>query len=260
MRLALPLLATLLCLHATAQTNPDQDPNGGQAGLAGQVGVVDDNDPFKPNAFSGSFRMEMHLFKDGMEVPEGPGNIHFWSSPDMTLMSMAAQHTGTGPTTDMKVLTDFRGKWTYFLMTDPKGNKTAMKSRKKKFITNAAGTGQQGRSTVTKETKMIDGHTCTKVIGTTEEGTWTGWVAKDIAVPFSDIARSLNRGASAQGGLDWDGLSGFPLEFEMTDKDGNKTMACFVKDLRIGEVDPSVFSIAGFKVMEVPGIQRMPGE
>ncbi|MBP8824398.1 MAG: DUF4412 domain-containing protein [Flavobacteriales bacterium] len=256
MRLALPLLATLLCLHATAQTNPEQDPAGGLAGMAGQVEVVDDNDPFQPNAFSGSFRMEMHLFKDGMEVPEGPGNIHFWSSPEMTLMSMAAQHPSTGPTTDMKVLTDFKGKWTYFLMTDPKGTKTAMKSRKKKFITNAGGTSPQGRFTVTKETRIIDGHSCTKVIGTTEDGTWTGWVAKDIAVPFSDLAPSLNRGASAQGGQDWEGLPGFPLEFEMSDKEGRKTMECFVKDLWTGDVDPSVFSMAGFKVMEVPGIQR----
>lgn len=258
MRFTIPFAAALLALPAAAQSDALQHQPDGitTSNNVAPVRVEDDNDPFKPNAFTGSFRMEMHRFADGVEDANGPVNMHYWSSPDMTLMQMAAPTAKGGAQTDMKILTDLKGKWTYFLMTDPRGNKTAMKSRKKKVIVDGEEAEGHREFTVTKETKMIDGHKCTKVVGTTEDGTWTGWVAKDIAVPFGDVANSMSRSAMQRGHQDWEGLSGFPLEFETADKDGKKTMQAFVKDLQVGEVDPSVFSIADYKVMEVPGIQR----
>ncbi len=267
MRFALPLATALLTLPALAQSDAPQhqysSTDRAAAGtMLGQVKVEDDNDPFVPNAFIGSFRMEMHRLKDGKEAPEGPMDMHYWSSPDMNLISMASEKAKQGAATDLKVLTDLKGKWTYMLMTDPRGTKTAMKSRKKKYImdTTEQSGHQPGKFTVTNETKIIDGHKCTKVVSTTEEGTWTGWVAKDIAIPFGDIANNMTRGAMQRNRQNWDGLGGFPLEFEMADKSGNKTMQVFVKDLQVGAVDPGIFSITDYKVMEIPGIQRAAGE
>lgn len=266
MRTLLPFAASLLCMTATAQNDAQQHPADNldrmpSNGTIGQVKMEDDNDPFKPNSFVGSFRMEVHMFKDGAEVAGEPMDMHYWSNPDMTLMSMAAPNTHGKPGTEMKMLTDLKGKWNYLLMTDPKGNKTAMKSRKQKYTFDAPGKDpKHGDFTVTKETKMIDGHKCTKVVGKMEDGTWTGWVAKDIAVPFADIASTMSRSAVQRDRQNWEGLTGFPLEYNVTDKDGKKVSEVFVKDLQSGEVDPSVFSITDYKIMEIPGIQRPEGK
>jgi hypothetical protein len=266
MRLLLPFAASLLCMPAIAQHDAhEHQPETiydrlSTSGNVGQVKVEDDNDPYKPNAFVGSFRMEMHRYSEGVEDRSGPADMHYWSSPDMTLISMAREGAKGGPGTDIKILTDLKNKWNYFLMTDPKGNKTAMKSPKKKFIypETESNKGHNANFTVTNVTKVIDGHTCTKVISKSDEGTWTGWVAKDIPLSYSDIASNMSRRAVENGRQDWEGLQGFPLEFEMTDENGKRTMQVFVKDLHVGAVDPGLFSISGYKVMEVPGMQRTP--
>lgn len=261
MRLMLPLVASLLCLPAAAQSDaPHNQPVNHKEGVAttgnvGQVKVEDDNDPFTPNAFVGSFRMEMHNFKNGVEDKDGPMNMHYWSSPDMTLIGMADISAKAGSGTEMKVLTDLKGKWTYMLMKDPRGNKTAMKSRKKKVtFTDDRNEQENGKFTVTDETKMIDGHLCKKVVGTTDDGTWTGWVAQDIAVPFTDIANSMTASSMRKKRQNWQGLQGFPLEFETMDKNGKDKTVVYVKDLQVGKVDPGVFSISDYKVMEIPGV------
>ena len=257
MHLLLPLAAALTSLSVMGQTDDGQHPPRlPGSGNMGQIKMEDDKDPFKPNAFVGSFRMEMHFFQQGTEDPNGPANMQYWSSTDMSLVGMTPERSNGTAGTDLKLLTDHKGKWSYILMTDPKGNKTAMKSPKKKYI--LADDGRQelaAKIQVTKETKVIDGHTCTKVIATLEEGTWTGWVTKDIAVPFSDIAGTMSRNALARGSGNWDGIPGFPLEYEMADTEGRKTIHAYVRDLHVGEVDPQVFSISGYKVMEVPGMQ-----
>lgn len=257
MRFALPLIAALLTIPAASQSSiqdkimeslqKNKDPKG--SGVE-DVKVEDDNDPFVPNAFVGSFRMEMHQFVKDVESKDSPTNMRYWSSPDMTLIGISPEGTKG---TEMKMLTDLKGKWSYILMTDDKGKKTAMKSRKKK-ITFTAAEDNDTKFTVTNETKVIDGHTCTKVIGTTEDGTWTGWVAKDLAIPFGDIANSMNRSAMQKKKQDWAGIQGFPLEYETVDKNGKDRMVVYVKDLQIGTVDPSVFSISDYKVMEIPGM------
>lgn len=257
--LLLPALV-ILAIPGFAQTEAPPASTGAP-GSAGRIQVVDDKDPFEPNAFTGSFRMEMHGYKNEVEEANGPVNMHYWSSPEMSLVGMAADNMHNGPGTDLKFLTDHKNKWSYILMTDPKGNKTAMKSPKKKYIVDADEKKKQAANiTVTKETKVIDGYTCTKVIATLEEGTWTGWVTRDIAVPFSDIASTMSRNAMARGSRDWEGLTGFPLEFEMASPDGKKTMHAFVKDLHVGDVDPGVFSITGYKVMEMPGMMPPLGD
>jgi hypothetical protein len=105
---------------------------------------------------------------------------------------------------------------------------------------------------VTKETKVIDGHACTKVIGTSKEGTWTAWVAKDIDVNLSDIM-GAGPGRSKES-RDWKDVKGFPLEMTMTDKDGHTNMVMHIRDFKVGSVDPSVFSMDGYQVMEIPGM------
>ncbi|HEX2618395.1 MAG TPA: hypothetical protein VHL57_12685, partial [Flavobacteriales bacterium] len=84
MRLSLLTLGLLLSSAGLfAQTNMDQMVQERMAQRGG-MRMEDDNDPFVPNTFIGSFRMEMHHVKDGVEQKEAT-DLFYWSSADKTL-------------------------------------------------------------------------------------------------------------------------------------------------------------------------------
>ncbi|MBL0126632.1 MAG: DUF4412 domain-containing protein [Flavobacteriales bacterium] len=262
MRTTFSLIAILALFTATAQVDINkmiqermQQQQSGQPGQPVGGSMVDDNDPFVPNTFIGSFRMEMHFFKDGAEQKGSPNNMYYSSNEGMTLMhSSAAERPGQ----EMKILTDLKGKWTYTLMTDGKGKKTAMKSRKQKFVVaeDPSGTKKEPKITVTKEAREINGHTCTKVIVESEDGTWTGWMAKDVKAPFHDMARNTGQGKKRQGEGVPDGVDGMPMEFEWISADATQRMVSYVRDLVVGKVDESAFSMDGYEVMDMSGYGR----
>ena len=248
MRTPLLLLALTTINVLTAQVNI-----GGmmpKPGSSKGVSVEDDNDPFVPNTFIGSFRMENHLFKNGEEEKDSPTNMRYWSTPERT-MTKVEMPDAKGQ--DMRMLTDLKGKWQYMMMVDEKGKKTAMKSKKKKITMRDDGKKPAPEVTVTDETKVIDGHTCTKVIVKSTDGTWTGWVAKDMPAPFQDMMRNVKTGDPGMTKR-MSEVQGFPLEFEWADANGKDRMVCYMKDVVIGAVDESVFSLDGYEVTEMPSM------
>jgi hypothetical protein len=246
MRTFLSILSTSLVLCTTAQVDVNQLM---QQHMGGGAKIEDDNSPFVPNEFVGSFRMEMHMFDGATEKKNSPTNMRYWSTEDKTLNKMEMpEEKGR----DMRIMTDLKGKWQYTLMTDEKGKKTAMKSKKKKVTMAEEKATKEPEITVTNETKTIEGHVCTKTIVKTEDGTWTGWVAKDIKAPFGDMARSVGHRGDDKMMKSYNGMPGFPLEFEWVDAKGTDRMVCYMKDLKVGPVDESVFSLDGYEVMEMP--------
>lgn len=247
---SLPVLGFILlapALHAQVDMNAILQ----QQGL--NMRMEDDNDPFVPNTFTGSFRMETHLFENGAEKKDSPMNMRYWSSPEMSMVQMALPGQ---PGDGMKLLTDHKGKWQYMLMSDASGKRMAMKSKKKKMVM----TGQaqdapnpEVKVTVTKETKTIDGHLCTKVIGTSTKGTWTGWVAMKLTSPMKDLAKNVRMGdqdVAAEVGK----LNGFPLEYEWLSADGKERVVCNVRELSIAAVEASTFRLDGYEVVVIPGM------
>ncbi|HRH37138.1 MAG TPA: DUF4412 domain-containing protein [Flavobacteriales bacterium] len=272
MRLPITLFSSLALLVANAQVDINKimqermqqhgaaggqgDPGHGQGNGTGNGGVrmQDDNDPFVPNEFIGSFRMEMHHYKADVEEKNSPTNMRYWSTTDMTLNHMELPER-KGQT--MKMLTDLKGKWSYMLVDDGKGKRTAMKSHKKKVVMEERkGEHKEPTINVTSETKVIEGHTCTKVIVMNEDGTWTGWVAKDVKAPFAEMMRANGQRGSDSHMKAMNGLQGMPLEFEWAPTDGKSRMVCYIKDLVVGKVDASVFSLDGYEVMEMPSFGR----
>ena len=258
MRTILTLLASIALLSTSAQVDINKmmqermarQGQDGSKGAGGSTTMVDDTDPFVPNEFIGSFRMEMHSYTGTTEEKNSPMNVRYWSSADMTLNAVQMpEQRGQ----QMRMLTDLKGKWSYMLMTDEKGKKTAMKSPKKKVVGAGTASGKQDPViTMTKETKMIEGHTCTKVIVVSEDGTWTGWVAEDVKAPFTDMTRSMQQRGDQSHVNAMRSVQGMPLEFEWVPTDGKSRMVCYVKELEAGKVDTSVFSLDGYEVMEMP--------
>lgn len=240
-----------IALVASAATSAQIDISKIMAGQG--MKMEDDKSPFVPNSFVGSFRMEMHMYRNGVEEKHSPTNMRYWSSTDMTLYQMVVPEGGKGQ--DMKVLTDLKGKWQYMLVSDEKGRRTAMKSRKQAVTMEGRTDAQMPEITVTNETRTIDGHVCTKVVARSTEGTWTGWVAKDVQAPFEDMARSIKQGGNRMAQVHNE-VGGMPLEYEFLNAAGDEKLQCFFKDLKVGAPDAALFSLEGYQVTEMPSFSR----
>ncbi|MBL7944453.1 MAG: DUF4412 domain-containing protein [Flavobacteriales bacterium] len=214
----------------------------------GGMQLVPDTDPFTPNSFIGSFTMEMHLFENGKEQQHSPVNTTIHSSAEKIAIegrSSAAKET-------MRMIIDQKEKWQYVLMDDGAGTRMAMKTRKMKVVDDTPDAHIAGDVQMTDETKTIDGHVCKKMIAKDEEGTWVGWMAQDIDVPFHSF---MNNVANTGGDIHDDalvGVHGFPLEYEWTSTDGKERVQCTIRELKQGTVDEKAFSLEGYQVMEIP--------
>ncbi|MBV6405180.1 MAG: DUF4412 domain-containing protein [Flavobacteriales bacterium] len=243
---SLPALVLVTCCLGQA-------PSGmpGTFALGEGITVVDDNDPFVPNSFIGSFRMETHQFRSGAEQERSPMTLRYWSSADKALTEASSPGAPA-----MRMLVDLKGKWQYMLMPESQGARMAMKMRKKKVVMTAQnGTADTPTVEVTNETRTIDGHRCVKVVARSSEGVWTGWVAQDLPAPFADLQRVAGTG-DPRLTQRTAGVKGFPLEFEWVDANGTDRMVCKVHDLVAGTVDEARFSLDGYQVMELPGMGR----
>lgn len=214
------------------------------------VKVEDDDGLFVPNSFVGRFTMEMQSWENGKPGSDKPMVVNMSNSADKSLMAFS-----TDEGMNMKMLTDLKGKWTYLLIDNPEGGKMAMKSHKKKvtYTGKEAEAKDDWKVTLTQETKTIDGHVCTKVIGTGEEGTWTAWVAKDLKIDFGNVMGTMG---TREDEPIWKEVNGFPLEMEMKDEKGQTMMQMHMKDIRNGPVDDAVFSLEGYQVMEMPSMGK----
>jgi hypothetical protein len=238
--------------HIAAQAALAQMPPGlpGTFSPGEGITVVDDTDPFTPNSFIGSFRMETRLYHNNVEERTSPTTLRYWSSADQVLTEAASPGNPA-----MRSLVDLKGKWQYMLMPEGQGSRMAMKMRKKKVVLADPGQGEEPRVEITSETRTIDGHPCVKVIARSADGVWTGWVARDLRAPFADLQRVVGTG-DPRLTQSMSEVQGFPLEFEWIDANGVDRVTCTVHDLVIGTVDAGVFSLDGYQVMELPGMGR----
>lgn len=262
MRSLLPLIGLLIAAPSQGQLDIQQrlkerlqknQTEKAASPATTQVKVEADDTPFTPNTFIGSFRMVVHTYTKGKEDKDSPMELSFWSSADKTLMQASDPQAKSGG--DVKMLTDHKGKWTYMLVTDERGSKTGMKMPKQKItvLDDDEDEGDGAKINVTSETRMIEGHSCTKVIVTDEDGVTTAWVAQDLGVSFADLfGAQMNQGNMRGKKPTPEGFDGFPLEFETVSHDGKERSKGSIHDLQIGKVDGSVFSTDGYEIMELP--------
>lgn len=219
-----------------------------------KISIEDDRDAYVPNEFVGSFTMEMHTFKKGVEEKDSPMNVHFWSKEDMILMQPEVEKKGG----EMKILTDLKNKYQYTLMTDEDGERTGIRQPKKKItVENEDEKGEDMNVKKTDATRTIEGHLCHEYVGSNSDGKWTAWVADDIEAPFQQMIQNMSgvAGSKKEPAAEVP-EDAFPLESTWESADGKEKMVMYVKDLKVGSVDESVFDISGYEIMEMPS---MPG-
>lgn len=242
----LPLAAGALLLATTTTAQVDMNAILQQSGS--NMRMEPDTDPFVPNAFVGSFTMDMHFFENGKESKNSPmiSTIHSSES------KLAFDSKPPEMKESVRMIIDQKEKMQYMLMDDGKGNKMAMKTRKMKVTGMEESNRNAADIQVTDETKTIDGHVCKKMIAKDEDGTWTGWMAQDIEMPFHSVMRDM-RGKGAEMHDDaLAGVHGFPLEYEWVSNDGKERVTCRIRDLKLGTVDEGAFSMKGYQLMEMP--------
>lgn len=244
----LPILSAGCMLTASAQV----DINALLQQQGSNVRMVPDTDPYTPNSFVGSFNTEMHFFEGTTESKHSPTNMTIHSSAEKLLIEAAMP----GTTEKMRFLIDQKGKWQYMLMDSGKGGRMALKSAKMKVVGDEKEAKNAADVLVTDETKTIDGHPCKKMIAKTEDGTWTGWLAQDIDVPFHSFMRDVQRTGADLHADALTGVHGFPLEYEFVSTDGKERVQCFIRDLKLGVPDAKVFALDGYQVVEMPTMGR----
>ncbi|HMU12854.1 MAG: DUF4412 domain-containing protein [Bacteroidetes bacterium] len=202
----------------------------------------------EPNAFIGSFRMEIHLFKNGKEEEHSPLNMRYWSTSDKLLYEMVLP----GEQQRMRMLTDLRDNHAYTLVDQGDGGRVAMRMKRPGIPVKEESTSEKPKITMTRETRVIEGQTCTKVIAESEEGIWTGWVAMGLKSAFFDMARGMDEQSAQKFKHVGSGITGFPLEYEWVPTTGDERVICTVKDLKPGPVDEKLFDLSGYQVMDMP--------
>lgn len=215
-----------------------------------QVSITENTDPFVPLDFTGTFNMEMHSFKNGKAEKDSPATIR---------MSMTSDRMAMIPTTakgkeEVRIFFDLKNKHSYTLMTDDKGNRSGFKTKMMKFSGGTDGSDTKSDSDAkmvrTGETKMIEGHTCTKYTYTSAEGNGTAWIAEDIKF---DIMQTFAQMSGSAPNKDWQKVpySGLMMENNWNSADGKERVDMYIRDLQVGKVDEAMFSTAGYNLQDM---------
>jgi hypothetical protein len=254
-------LALALTLGTQAQSlqdimNKAMQQQGQQPAGETKVTIEENKDPFTPLTFTGSYRMEVHTFKNCKEEKDSPNNIRMAFNTD----HMAMMPVSKEPKEEMRMVFDLRNKFTYTLITDDKGERTGMKMKMMKVNVEGDDTTVDSDVKVvrTNETKVIDGHTCRKYTYSDKEGSGEAWIAEDIDFDMMAAMRQMVGGKKME---DWQrmGTTGVVMENTWTSADGKEKVVMYTRDLVVGKVDEAMFSTKGYEVQDMTAFP-MPGQ
>ncbi|MDX9751012.1 MAG: DUF4412 domain-containing protein [Flavobacteriales bacterium] len=240
------LLTALLLSAATLHAQSLQDLMKA-AGQKEKVTVEEDNTPFKPLGFTGSYRWEIHSYKNG--TPEKDSPTHMVMAFDDAHMAMVPQ--AAKGKEEMRMLFDLKNKHTYTLMTDKKGQRSGikMKSMRIHVQDDTTATDDDIKVKRTNETKTIEGHTCRKYTYSNADGHGEAWIAEGVKFnAFAALGHMVGGKTD-----DWQKAPyhGLVMESVWNDKNGRDRVEMFTRDLVIGRVDAALFSTAGYEVQDM---------
>ncbi len=258
---SLVLPALLLSIGTQAQSlqdmmNQAMQKQGQQPAGEATVTIEENQDPFVLLSFTGSYRMEVHTFKNGKEEKDSPNNVRMSFNPD----HMAMVPVSKDPKEEMRMVFDLRNKHTYTLITDNKGERTGIKMKMMKVNVEGDGktTDNDTKVVRTNETKVIEGHTCRKYTYSDKDGSGEAWIAEDLDFDMMGAFRQMVGGKKME---DWQrmGTTGVVMENTWTSADGKEKVVMYTRDLVVGKVDEAIFSTKGYEVQDMTAFP-MPGQ
>lgn len=225
-----------------------------QAGKEGntQVTIEENDEPFSPTGFTGSYTMEIHSYKKGVEEKGSPMRMRMAITDEK--IAMIPEPTPDG---EVRMIHDLKERCTYTLMTDKKGERTGMKMKMHKVKVESKEPEDDGKVVRTEETKVIDGHTCRKYTFSDAEGSGWSWIAEDVAMDMRKVFGQMASGRKVERWQDMP-YGGMLMETEWTSSDGNERTVMHTKDLVVGKSDPADFSTEGHAIQDLTAFP-MPG-
>ncbi|MBK7111166.1 MAG: DUF4412 domain-containing protein [Flavobacteriales bacterium] len=233
-------------LMKRAMEQSQQSAGGG----AGSVTIEENNDPFEPLGFTGSYKMEVHNYKSGKEDKDSPMFVDLAFTDDKMAI---APHSSSAAKQDMRMIYDLKNKFTYTLTTDENGKRTGMKMKMMKVnVDEKEGKASSDKTKVvrTDETRTIAGHTCRKYTFSDETGSGEAWIAEDVKFDPSKAMGTMVGGKKVE---NWQKTpySGLVMETTWNDANGKDKMVMYCKDLVVGKVDEAAFSTSGYEIMDM---------
>ncbi len=218
----------------------------------GGVSIVENTDPFTPLDMTGTFRMEMHSFKNGKEEKDSPANVRMSLTSDRIAMIPMTKEGNE----EVRIFFDLKNKHSYTLMTDKNGQRSGMKMKMMKFSSepgSAEKSDTDAKMVRTGESKVIEGLTCQKYTYTSKEGSGVAWIAEELNF---DLMKVFAQMSGSTPNKDWQKVpySGLMMENLYTSADGKERVEMRIKDLQVGKVDESMFSTEGYQVQDMTNL------
>lgn len=103
-------------------------------------------------------------------------------------------------------------------------------------------------------TRTIDGYKCREYLIEHEEGTSNAWLTKDLDIDPTIMARAFAtqaRQAKQKNTMNFQKMEGFPIEVTTVSKNGKDTTVAHYYNIKIGNIDKSVFDTSGVEIMSL---------
>ncbi len=173
-----------------------------------------------------------------------------------TMVAMQPQNMGTPGA--MTFLVDNAAGKQYMLM-NANGQKMAMAVSPNDMQKQAAAI-KEPKVTITKETRMIDGYKCTRVITETDDQKADLWITQDVGMQYADFYKMFNASKGPQGSMakipELKNVKGFPVEIVSTDKKKGETVTLKIQNISKAPVDQKLFSLEGYTMMDAGKMTR----
>jgi len=166
---------------------------------------------------------------------------------------MLMEPLNMGTPGSMKIMVDNAQNKQYMLM-NMNGQKMAMPVDMKS-LEKAPEAYSEPKLTITQETKVINNHKCTKVLTESETQKGIFWVSPDVGMDYAEFYKILSAWKSQNNMVripELKSVKGFPIEIVSTDKKKNETTTIKISDISHVKVDPKLFSMDGYQMMDPP--------
>lgn len=216
------------------------------------VSIKENTDPFVPLGMTGTFRMEMHSFKNGKEEKDSPANVRMSMTDDRIAMIPMTSEGNE----EVRIFFDLKNKHSYTLMTDKNGQRSGIKMKMMKFSSepgSAEKSDSDAKMVRTSESKVIEGLTCQKYTYTSKEGSGEAWIAEELNF---DLMKVFAQMSGSTPNKDWQKVpySGLMMENTYTSADGKENVKMYIKDLQVGKVNEAMFSTEGYQVQDMTNL------
>jgi hypothetical protein len=198
-------------------------------------------------AFEGTYKLEIHHTGKKQKNPE-PMTMKVSVKGD----KMVSQPISgmSDKMKDMRMIVN-RSDMTITTLMDMNGQKMGMK---RKLEDKEVKEAEKIEFKKTGKTKTIQGYACEEYIGENDKSKIDMWISPELTKKFKgNLSPFTGHGIGGKQDENYfKNAPGFPLEMNVTDKKSEEISDIYIKDIKEGAVDESVFSTAGYQIMEKP--------